>query len=357
MRTRHTRTVWLLLVHTLPKRRLKWDRPMARPPCYPVSEIYGLDRTKAVAIDLSHTFESEALNATVSLAEGWLEMRDNLLLEEKISSQENPIRQPAQVIKTFVHRDYYVVHTNLQFETWCTSDCGCVKKGYFGFDDPQGYAAVSATASFLRGGGLLAVIVILPLVCIALIFCTIRFRKLRKAAKYEEKRAPSSPGGPVLAHRPPPTPPGSAGGFGAAEGQGRLSLGNAGKMVVAAHRMAPTPPGGFGAAAQCMQPYARALAGPAYRPEAAAASNWLRLAQGQQLQQTAQATQAMQPRSPWAGSPQDVMRAQRALAAMMPGGALGSPDTPLPPIGATSSPAYPGGGGSCASPFPPPSVS
>ena len=144
-------------------------------------------------------------------------------------------------------------------------------------------------------------------------------QKLRKAAKYEEKRAPSSPGGPVLAHRPPPTPPGSAGGFGAAEGQGRLSLGNAGKMVVAAHRMAPTPPGGFGAAAQCMQPYARALAGPAYRPEAAAASNWLRLAQGQQLQQTAQATQAMQPRSPWAGSPQDVMRAQRALAAMMPG--------------------------------------
>ena len=97
---------------------------MAQTPCYPVSEIYGLDRTKAIAFDLSHTFKSETLNATVSLAEGWLEMRDNLLLEEKIS-KSNTLRQPTQVIKTFVHRDYYVVHTNLQFETWCTSDWLC----------------------------------------------------------------------------------------------------------------------------------------------------------------------------------------------------------------------------------------
>lgn len=329
---------------------------MAQTPCYPVAEIYGLDKTKAIAFDLSHTFKSVALNATVNLAEGWLEMKDNLLLEEKIS-KSNTLRQPTQVIKTFVHRDYYVVHTNLQFETWCTSDCGCVKKGYFGFDDPQGYAAVSTAQSFLRNGGLLVVIIILPLLCIALIFCTIRYRRLTKVAQYQEKKAPSNFGGPVLAHRPPPTPPGSAGGFGAAEGQGGLSLGNAGRMVLAAHRMAPTPPGGFGGAAQCMQPYAAALAGSAYRPEAAAATNWLRIAQGQQCQQdvmAAQATQAMQPRNQWAQSPQDVMRAQRALAAMMQGG---SSCTPLPPIGGAPSAAYPGGGGSYASPFPPPSVS
>ena len=336
-------------------------------PCYPVAEIYGLEKTKAIAFDLSHTFESDD-NATVSLAEGWLEMRDNLLLEEKMS-EGNTLRQPTQVIKAFVHKDSYVVHTNLQFERWCTSDCGCVKKGYFGFDDPQGYAAVSTATTFLRNGGLLIVIIVLPLICIALIFCTVRYRRLRKVAQYQEKKAPSSFGGPVLAHRPPPTPPGAAGGFGAAEGQGgRLSLGNAGSMVLAGHRMAPTPPGGFGAAAQCMQPYAAALAGPAYRPEAAAATNWLRLAasnQQEQAMQTVQAQpamqamqgqQAMQPRNQWVQSPQDIMRAQRALAAMMPL-QCGSSCTPLPPIGGAPSGSLQGYGGSYASPSAPPSVS
>jgi len=320
--------------------------------CYPVAEIYGLQSTKALAFDLGLTFESETLNATVSVAEGWLTIDDNLLLEEKISEQHT-LRQPTQVVKAFVHRDYYVVHTRIPYETWCTQDCGCVKKGYFGFDDPQGVVVDSTTTSFLKNGGLLVVIILLPLLCIAATFCAVRYRRLKKQTMYREqdklkgeaadpsKQPGDDFGGPVRAHRPPPTPPSAAGGFGAAEGAGGLSLGNAGRMVLAAHRMAPIPPsamggmgamGGYGAQSMPTSPDAAGICWTGDSPGQAAGA----------------------PRNPWAASAQSVLRAQSALALMQrdPAGGGGSPLLPLLGPASQSLPCC--GMGGAAGPYPSP---
>ena len=292
--------------------------------CYQVSEIYGLSGTKALAFELGLTYFSDVLNATAALAEGWLTTDDNLLLEEKVS-KDRIVRQPTTVVKTFVHHNYFVVHTNLPFENWCTNDCGCVKKGYFGFDDPQGLAAESATTSFLKNGGLLISIVVLPLLCVACSFCTIRYRRLKKVAMYREaeKRKAAGEGkdpskqsedfdGPVRAHRPPPTPPGSSGGFGADQGQGRIGLGDAGRMVLAAHRLAPMPPSAQAAAAQAAQAESPAITWLGDRQQAA-------------------------PRNMW-GAAQNVLRAQSALAMLQQDASRDS----LPPVAPPHAQSFPG---------------
>lgn len=226
--------------------------------CLAISEIYGLSATKALAFPIGLDFDSVELNATVSIAQGWIAEGDDFLLRENMPAG-NTVLYPSKVIKAFVYRDYYVVHTDIPYEYHCTSGCGCGEKGYFGFDEPQGISAESAGESFMKGGGLLIVIVVLPLLFVAVCFCLMRAQRLKKMRKYEQKKQRAAENALVArAHRPPPQPPGSG-------RDTRLSWQAAGAAaMLAAHRSPPQPPassgpaasplsGGWGAALGAMQ--------------------------------------------------------------------------------------------------------
>ena len=92
--------------------------------CLAISEIYGLSATKALAFPIGLDFDSVELNATVSIAQGWIAEGDDFLLRENMPAG-NTVLYPSKVIKAFVYRDYYVVHTDIPYEYHCTSGCGC----------------------------------------------------------------------------------------------------------------------------------------------------------------------------------------------------------------------------------------
>ena len=128
--------------------------------CMPVSQIYGLEDTKALMVRFDLDVQI-APNVTQKVHTGWLSPPDDMLLREKMDDGAT-VAQSSQVLKTFVYREHLVVHTSIPFDRWCQGDCGCVEKGYFG--NVQGLTTGGST-NFLQQGGLIAIIVI-PTRCI-----------------------------------------------------------------------------------------------------------------------------------------------------------------------------------------------
>ena len=148
--------------------------------CMPVNQIYGLEESKALMVRFDLDVQI-APNVTQKVHTGWLSPPDDMLLREKMDDGAT-VAQSSQVLKTFVYREHLVVHTSIQFDRWCQGDCGCVEKGYFG--NVQGLTTGGST-NFLQQGGLIAIIVILPILAVAVCLCVIRCRRLRRAKVYQ----------------------------------------------------------------------------------------------------------------------------------------------------------------------------
>ena len=201
--------------------------------CMPVNQIYGLEESKALMVRFDLDVQI-APNVTQKVHTGWLSPPDDMLLREKMDDGAT-VAQSSQVLKTFVYREHLVVHTSIPFDRWCQGDCGCVEKGYFG--NVQGLTTGGST-NFLQQGGLIAIIVILPILAVAVCLCVIRCRRLRRAKVYQaggkggkgkgggssstavvdlgpkgegkgELQSVPSSGSVTRQHRPPPMPPGS----------------------------------------------------------------------------------------------------------------------------------------------------
>ena len=201
--------------------------------CMPVNQIYGLEESKALMVRFDLDVQI-APNVTQKVHTGWLSPPDDMLLREKMDDGAT-VAQSSQVLKTFVYREHLVVHTSIPFDRWCQGDCGCVEKGYFG--NVQGLTTGGST-NFLQQGGLIAIIVILPILAVAVCLCVIRCRRLRRAKVYQaggkggkgkgggssstavvdlgpkgegkgELQSVPLSGSVTRQHRPPPMPPGS----------------------------------------------------------------------------------------------------------------------------------------------------
>lgn len=214
-------------------------------PCVPIAEIYGLSDYKALAFAVDQTLPDTSpgadSNATMRVTDKWVKLQDDVLLREKTDS--GTYVQPTQVQREFVWGNYYVVHTNLPFQKWCKAgrDCGCVQAGFFGVTEPQGVS--SSSSPFLRGGGLIVIIVLAPLLCMLACLCVLRRHRLQRATVHFEDTGSSprslattttkqpkaaaayaatgsayssaesasggrAPGEGAHKHRPPPMPPG-----------------------------------------------------------------------------------------------------------------------------------------------------
>ena len=148
--------------------------------CMPVNQIYGLEESKALMVRFDLDVQI-APNVTQKVHTGWLSPPDDMLLREKMDDGAT-VAQSSQVLKTFVYREHLVIHTSIAFDRWCQGDCGCVEKGYFG--NVQGLTTGGST-NFLQQGGLIAIIVILPILAVAVCLCVIHCRRLRRAKVYQ----------------------------------------------------------------------------------------------------------------------------------------------------------------------------